>query len=39
MHKRLSSESLEMATSIKNFFVLNVKLNTYFIDHYLFFYL
>lgn len=34
MNKRFSSESLEMAISIDNFFKLDFELGTCFIDHY-----
>jgi len=34
MNKRFSSESLEMAISIDNFFKLDFELSSYFIDHY-----
>lgn len=34
MNKRFSSESLEMAISIDNFFKLDFELSTCFIDHY-----
>jgi len=34
MNKQFSSKSLEMATSIDNFFKLDYELSIYFIDHY-----
>jgi len=34
MNKQFTSESLEIAKSIDNFFKLDFELSTYFIDHY-----